>query len=202
MIKVIIFDLGQVVVRFDYERAFKKIVPCCKASLEKIMTFFTRSEADRLFIEGKINSAMFFQAAKSELKFDMDIAQFSSLYNSIFEPNKNVEDIIVRLKDRYTLAALSNTNELHFNYLMETFPVMKLFDTYILSYKEKCQKPDPVIFQQTLSRLHSRAEEIIFIDDTKENVVAAKKLGINTIHYGLTTSRLVEELEMYGVKIS
>ena len=58
-----------------------------------------------------------------------------------------------------------------------------LFDVMVFSAEEGIQKPDPVIYQRTLSRLEVEAQEAIFIDDWLESVEGARSVGLHGIHY-------------------
>ena len=55
-------------------------------------------------------------------------------------------------------------------------------------------KPDPKIFHLTLDRVGCKAEEVVFIDDTEEIVLASRKLGIQSIHFK-NREQAIEELE-------
>ncbi len=200
MVKVIVFDLGQVLIKFDLELALRRLLEVCNASFEDVATFFTLSDAERLFTEGKISGREFYDKVKSRFNITVDFAEFCVKYNTIFEIDKEVEDIIVELKKNYRIATLSNTNEIHFDYIMETYPVMKLFDEYVVSFREKCQKPHYEIFQKALTRLGVAPTNVVFIDDNEANVIAAGQIGIRSIHYE-SPHELVEKLRKYGVKV-
>jgi putative hydrolase of the HAD superfamily len=81
------------------------------------------------------------------------------------------------------IVLLSNTNELHFNYCLRTFPVFKKIPKYFLSYELGIRKPSKEIFQKLIAALDLKPEELLFVDDIEENIIAAEGMGINTIHY-------------------
>ena len=68
------------------------------------------------------------------------------------------------------------------------------FDHVILSCEVHLIKPDPKIFHLTMDRIGCKAEEAAFIDDTEENVLASRKLGIQSIHF-INREQAIEELE-------
>jgi putative hydrolase of the HAD superfamily len=199
-VKAVIFDAGNVVVKFDIHRALELFVPLCRARVPEVVAFFTSSEADRAFVEGRISIEEFFAAAERVLGFDMTVDAFARIYNDIFSPQEAVERIIRSLKGRYTLALLSNTNALHFPFLLERYPIMRLFDYRILSYEEKCQKPQYELFQRTIHRIGVAPQQAVFIDDIEENVVGAAQLGIRAILF-TTPEELIEKLAKYGVRV-
>lgn len=57
------------------------------------------------------------------------------------------------------------------------------FDVILYSAEERLAKPDPAIYQRCLSRLNVAANEAVFVDDVRENIEAAQKLGMATVHF-------------------
>jgi len=86
-----------------------------------------------------------------------------------------------KLKKNYRLLLLSNTDVMRFAFIRKKFPEIMIFDEYILSFEVGLMKPDPQIYREALKRAKAEVEECVFIDDMKENVEAASKLGINGI---------------------
>jgi epoxide hydrolase-like predicted phosphatase len=199
VIKVIIFDLGQVVIKFNFRDALEQLQMISSVPREKVMMFF-RSDAERLFTEGKINSRTFFERCKRELGIPIDFKNFRSIYNDIFEKNPPIAELIRSLKKCHRVMALSNTNELHMAYIMKRYSVMHLFDDIVTSFEEKCQKPDSKIFHITLERGRVQPHEAIFIDDTEGNVIAARSLGIHAVHY-TDAELLAGQLKELGVAV-
>ncbi len=70
----------------------------------------------------------------------------------------------------------------------------EVFDHVIISCEVHLLKPDPKIYKLTLDRIGCEAEESVFIDDTKENVLAAEKLGIHGIFFQ-NREQAIKELE-------
>ncbi len=88
--------------------------------------------------------------------------------------------------NQFQLILLSNTNELHIQWVEENVPAFTefkaCFDAFYLSYEIELRKPDHAIFNFVLQNHARKPEEILFIDDTKEHIEAAKQLGIKTWH--------------------
>lgn len=70
----------------------------------------------------------------------------------------------------------------------------EFFDAIVVSYEVACAKPDPAIYGICLDRLRVPAESALFVDDRVENLEAAARLGIQTLHF--TRDESVEELRM------
>jgi HAD superfamily hydrolase (TIGR01509 family) len=110
-----------------------------------------------------------------------------------------IEDLLDRVRERYRVAFLSNSNEIH----AEMFPtrfagVFQKDDRFVFSHRIKCAKPDPDAFRQTLETLGATSDQTIFIDDLLENVLAARALGIRAFQFHGARS-LAKELEDEGL---
>jgi epoxide hydrolase-like predicted phosphatase len=97
--------------------------------------------------------------------------------------NPDVVRSLRKLKPNYRLVLLSNTDVKHFAFIRGEFPEMFFFDEYVLSYEVGLMKPDPRIYEIALEKAKARAGECVFIDDLEENIEAAAKMGIHTIHF-------------------
>ena len=102
-------------------------------------------------------------------------------------PDERLEYVESLAKEgRYRLFLLSNTNEIHIDYVKATMGIGKFqrfknsFEVFYLSYEMGKRKPDLAIFQQVLDENGLIAEETFFVDDTKENTDEASRLGIKT----------------------
>lgn len=200
-ITTLIFDIGNVVLHFDYLRAARRFAEATGLPMETIEKHFYFSELEQLYSKGEISSREFFERLKGELALRIDFETFADIWNDIFWLNHSVGDLIRALKGRYRLAAITNTTELHFQYWVENFPILREIETCFASHELGLRKPDPELFKLVLSRLGVKPEEVVFIDDMEENAVAARALGIRTVHYR-TTAELVKELAALGVKVS
>jgi len=200
MIKTIIFDLGQVIISFDWMPALTQVSRYTKKSVREIATYFTDPENDHLFIEGKIVGEEFYKRSCKALELTLTYEEFRAIYSDIFSPMPETDEIIKELEKNYTLAILSNTNEFHFPFILKHYCIMDYFEDFILSYEERCQKPQYQIYNNALERLHTSPQETIFIDDTEENVIAATQHGIRGIHFTGADS-LITELRKYGVQV-
>ena len=103
-------------------------------------------------------------------------------------PPERVE-LLKKLRENYRLFLLSNTSSIHItqvNKILEaTTGIEKLddlFEKVYYSYDMGLMKPDPAIYLQVLKEQGLEAEETLFLDDNADNIAAASKLGIDTIH--------------------
>jgi len=184
--KAIIFDLGNVLIDFDHTIAAKRISQFSDKSSQQIYNLFFDSPLTSLFEEGKIPPEDFFIKVKEKLNLKLDYEKFLPIWNEIFfisSKNQAVYSLAKSLKDKYTLAVLSNINVLHFNYLKEQFPVFDIFYRVIPSFEVGFIKPHPLIYKKALEKIGAQAKETVYTDDRLELVEKAQDLGIKSFHF-------------------
>jgi glucose-1-phosphatase len=182
MIKTIIFDLGKVIVPFELDNQMKILETVCDLKHTEISEKIFAAEELGLFETGKISAKNFFETLKELLGLRMNFDEFVTAWNSIFllEPIIS-EDLIEKLSKKYRLIILSDTNELHFNFIKQNFPILRFFDDFVLSYEVGFLKPAAEIFQAAVEKANCAANECLFTDDREGNIAGALKFGINAI---------------------
>lgn len=201
MIKLIIFDLGKVILDFSFSSVAEGLAGSSKHVLYKdpgnVADYLLKHGAGIAvrYESGKIGSEEFYNHIKESLCLDISFDQFKQIWSDIFRENEGVADLIDRLKMDFRLCLLSNTNELHFEFIRKNFPVVYKFDNWILSYEAGVMKPDPEIFRIALRKAGVGAEEAIFIDDIRGHVLGAQGLGINSVEFKSVAqiTRFIEE---------
>lgn len=179
MIKNIIFDLGKVLVDYDFSHFFAK---------------FGISQSDKKFIEmaplyntfncGEISREQFLLRLKEFLGTELDCTQIEQEWADQFTLIPEMVDLALSLKDNYQIYIFSNTDEIHFNHIIDKFIELKIFDNnYMLSYELGCIKPNEVAYEKALSKFDLNGEDSVFIDDRIENVIGAKIFGMHSIQH-------------------
>ena len=199
MIKTILFDLGNVILFYDHRRSVRKLADLAGRPEEEIQSFiFSRGWKPR-FDRGEIFQGEFYRRIKRQFKINLDLPRFRNLWSDIFWLNKPIVPLMHQLKSRYSLCLLSNTDPIHFNFILKKFPVMKLLTRNFVSYKLHCAKPDKKIYRIVLRRLNRPPNEVVYIDDAPEFISAACAVGIkNSILYKNIT-QLQKELARRNV---
>lgn len=185
MIKVIVFDLGKVILPFDH----RPVIPAIHARSalkgeitveEMFQHFFDWGKGMYMEYEsGKVTTEEFFRGLSERFKLDLSLEEFGGIWNSIFWEDPEVISIVRNLKARgFPLFLLSNTNELHFDFIRREFPIVSEFDQLILSHEVKSRKPEREIYEEILKRSDALPEEVLFVDDMEQNVRGAEALGI------------------------
>lgn len=180
-IKVLLFDLGNVLVDFDYRISVERIARFCPRRPEDIINFFLNSEITASFEAGKISPEDFFTGVKEALGLKLSYEAFVPIWNEVFflsAKNRHAFSLVNNLRERYKTAMISNINILHYEYLRKHFPVFGPFSRIFLSYELGLVKPDPLIYQRALGALNALPEEVFYTDDRPELVESAGKLGM------------------------
>ncbi|MDR1418422.1 MAG: HAD family phosphatase [Endomicrobium sp.] len=204
--KFIIFDLGNVVFKFDLLKFVKSYVKKTPNYKEKISTFDTLLtpkclEFAYLYEKGNISSLDFYDKLAKETQYTGTYPEFTILWNNIFELIPETLNVIASLSNKYELGILSNTNELHFNFLQERYPqVFSLFDQIFLSHELHLRKPEQEIFKYLIKCCNVSPSEIFFTDDLVENVSAAQEHGIKAYVY-TNTVELIKQLSKEQIAI-
>jgi putative hydrolase of the HAD superfamily len=200
MIKVIIFDLGNVLVHYDLRKAVERFARDCRVSVLKTWFHFLTSTWEKAYCKGEISSREFYRQAKRSLGFSADFRSFYSGWNQIFWENGGMEALLRVLKKRYPLLLITNTNKMHYEYIKKKFRLLRHFKAKLASHEVGLAKPDPRIFRRAIAEAGCRPEECVFIDDNPEFLRGAAKAGMKTI---LFTSRekLIGSLEKIGVVV-
>ncbi len=180
----VVFDLGQVLIPFDYN-IFIQAVNKHKAGLgeEFVRKYNQNYHIHRDFERGKISEQDFITQMLEWLEHKVTAEQFVNYWSSIFSLNQDVISLLPKLKERYKLYLLSNTNSIHQKYGYQHYDFLKIFDKLFLSHEVGFVKPEEGIYRavENFSKLPS--SEHIFIDDIAEYVEAAKKLGWDGIQF-------------------
>jgi len=180
-IKVVLFDLGRVLVDFDHKRAAERIAFFCKKTSAEIYALFFESPVTIAFETGKIIPQNFYLEVKKMLDLKLSYESFVPIWNDIFflsPKNRAVFGLVNSLRANYKTVMLSNINTLHYEYLKKNYPVFGVFDRVFLSFELGIIKPDKKIYQQITQELKVLPEEIFYTDDRGELVESAKSLGI------------------------
>ncbi len=99
---------------------------------------------------GKVSSHQFFYSLKETFQLSLTFEEFIPIWNEIFIENPEVSEMILSQKGKWRLGLLSNTNLLHFDHVLSTFPIVRAFDRWILSHEVGYKKPAVEIFQRAM----------------------------------------------------
>lgn len=199
MINTVIFDIGNVLVPFNWEETFKK---CLNEEEFKIVSEATVLDTDAWneLDKGVLTKEEIFQLFYNNApmyKKQIDTA-VTETYKNIF-PFSYSEKLIKTLKENgYKVYLLSNFGDFSFNLSKENFTFMNYIDGGVISYEVKLLKPSEEIYKATCDKYSINPSEAVFLDDNADNIEGAKKFGLNTIHFSSLENAL-EEFKNLGV---
>ena len=199
-IKAFMFDLGKVVLDFDFKPAFKRLSKASGLTPEEVREFFMRSGLEVLYDGGKLSSREFYRQVKRSLRHNLSFLEFKYLWNHVFIPHKPVIQLIRKLRTHYRLVLISNTNAMHYRYIRKTYTVLEHFDRIILSFREKIRKPDARIYRKAALACRAKPHEIFYIDDREDLTQSAKALGFHTFTYRKNPHELTQAMRSLGIR--
>jgi FMN phosphatase YigB (HAD superfamily) len=199
VLKTLIFDLGNVIVPFDFKRAYRRLEPICKYSAADIPVQLRSTDLVRRFETGKVAPERFVEEISKILDLHMSYEEFCDLFSCIFMPGTLISDsLLAGLHERYRLLLLSNTNHIHFSAVQANYPILRHFDGLVLSHEVGSAKPEPEIYKQTIAVAGCDATECFFTDDILINVEAARQFGMDAVQFK-SAGQLEAEFKARGV---
>ena len=198
-LSVLVFDLGKVLVDFDYSIAAKRITPLCTSPVDSVKFFSQHAALLTSYETGLLTTEEFYNAIKSVSGFSGTQAEFSASFADIFTPIQPMIDLLLELKKtRLATYIFSNTNDLAIDHIRRRFPFFSDFDGYVLSYEHRAMKPSAKLYEIVERASGRRGGEIVYIDDRPENVQAGAARGWRGILHE-TPSGTREALQKLGL---
>jgi putative hydrolase of the HAD superfamily len=186
--KTVLFDIGNVLVTFDFSKATSRVGTKSQVSAEAVLE--TISDIKDEFESGRMEGEPFFHEAMARLGFSGTLEEFEEAWCDIFEVNQPMLDTlqwIDGLAERPRLLLLSNTNEPHRRWLFERFPeVFQRFHGGVYSHQAQCMKPHDEIYEKLIADWSVDPEQTFYIDDLPANIVAGKRFGLHSHEYAPT----------------
>lgn len=185
--QAVIFDFGNVLGTFNKLAACEVFAETSPYSAQEILAIIA-ARLEKRFESGGMSESAFCNQLLHYCKVaKLTMPDVRRIWGNIFRPNPAIDPIVDGLiKQRVPLAILSNTNAIHWEYIRD-LPVMRTLAAYgtpfVLSYEIRAFKPDAIMFTTALRRLKTEAAATLYLDDIEENVVAARKVGLQAEWY-------------------
>jgi FMN phosphatase YigB (HAD superfamily) len=180
--KVVLFDLGKVLVDFDYGIAVRRIAARGRVTAEDFGRFIATAPLLFSYEMGHLTSEAFYNEICALTGFCGNFDEFSLAFGDIFVPIKPMVALHAAVRKRgIPTFLLSNTNELAVKHIRRTYPFFADFQGYILSYEHGVMKPEPRIYEIAERVTGCQGPEILYLDDRPENIAAATERGWQVI---------------------
>ncbi len=198
--EIIVFDLGNVLIPFDYTIIIKKLESIEAGLGEKFYTKYKDNyHIHREFERWELSNDEFLKIMLDWVDHKMSAGEFCEIYSQIFEENTQLTNLLPALKKNYKLVLLSNTNDIHRKYGWEKYTFLQNFDKLILSHEVGAVKPEKEIYQAVMNFTRSAPSAHLFIDDITEYVEGAKSMGWDSFQYK-NFEGLITEFKKRGIK--
>ncbi len=184
MIKTVIFDLGKVLIPFDFSRGYRAMEKFCDYPAAEIPKRIAATGLVHRFETGLVEPRDFVEQLSRMLDLRVTYEQFCEIWSSIFLPDTLVpENLLAGIGERYRLLVLSNTNAIHFAMVRQRYPILRHFHDLVLSYEVKAMKPSPAIYREAIARAQCLPEECFYTDDIPAYVEGARREGIDAVQF-------------------
>ena len=188
-IRNIIFDFGGVIINIHHAKVEKAFNDLGVAEFDKLFNKATQSDIFKKLEVGTISPEFFRNTLRKIIGKEIQDQELDKAWNQIIGnyPPHRIE-LLEKLKNSYRLFLLSNTNNIHYDYYIQKFKseygfeFSSLFEKTYWSFKMGERKPDHSSFSFVLEDSNLIANETLFIDDSIQNIVAAKQMGFQTVH--------------------
>jgi glucose-1-phosphatase len=200
MITWFLFDLGNTVIKLAYERVLENLCRDCRMSRDGLVALLETSGGYRDLERGAITFAEFHEFLSDRAGYRGSLRDLRAVWSDFFDGTiPGVEELLDRVRARYRVAFLSNSNEVHAEVIPWRFaPLFRRDDRFVFSHRFRVAKPDPEMFRRALEVIGASASQVVFIDDLHENVQAARTIGIQSFQF-VDCKQLTSELVAEGL---
>jgi HAD superfamily hydrolase (TIGR01509 family) len=178
----VVFDLGKVLLDFDYGITVERLQKRCRVSLPELQSIINQSPLLLRYECSLLSTAQFFAEVQAASGFRGDLNEFRGMFADIFSPIPAMVQLHSDLrKRRVPTYIFSNTNELAIGHIGAKFPFFKDFDGYVLSFEHHAMKPDSKLYEVVEQVTGRHGLELLYIDDRPENVAVGEARGWQVI---------------------
>lgn len=178
---VLLCDIGNVLVHFDFSRAAERFAKHSPLSTHEVLR--TLDPLKGPLESGQLAGESFVQRGMEMIQFSGTDEEFRRIWCDIFSSNAPMEQTLASVNQRVPMHLLSNTSDLHKEFLLAEFPIFRHFTSGVYSYSARSMKPDAEIFRIAIEQLDLDPGQTFYIDDLLPNIETAQQLGFQTFHY-------------------
>ena len=198
--EVVVFDLGKVLVDFDYGIAARNIAARGTMDAAAVQRFIDHSPLLFRYETGLMTKEQFFEEVSAATGFRGEFEEFGRLFADIFAPIEPMIALHAQLRATgIPTFIFSNTNELAIAHITRHYPFFAHFTGYVYSFVHGAMKPDHKLYE-VVERVTGRTgASILYLDDRLENAAAGLRRGWQVIHHGEPEKSIarVRELKLF-----
>ncbi len=183
-VKALLFDLGGVVIEIDFDRVLKRWEPISKLSFTELKATFHFDTAYERHERGEIEAAEYFAHLRDFLQLDASDDEIAACWNAFFVADlPEVLAAIAQARAELHCYAFTNTNPTHLAAWKAGFPAaFNGFDKIFISSDLGVRKPERRAFDAITADILVAHEQILFFDDTFENITGAREAGLQAVY--------------------
>ena len=194
----LLLDVGRVLVDLDYQTLANRMRSITGLEPLQLQAMLSADSLVQKLETGKMQGAQFYEEVCWRTGVRIAWPEFLESWNSILGAPLISEEMIAALARNVRLWVVSNTNDLHFDHMMQHFAFPRYCEGFVVSHEVGALKPDPRIFLHALERVQMDPSAVLFVDDQEGNVAAAQALGIPAFQF-LSLEQFEAELKLRGV---
>ena len=182
--EALLFDLGRVVIDFDFNRAFSGWARHARCDQKLISEGFRHDTAYERHERGEIDSKEFFANVRESLGIDISDAQLLEGWSSIFVGEMpGVSKLLAKAAESLPLYAFTNSNRAHEECWSKQFSdILSNFKQVFVSSTIGLRKPEAKAYDYVVKEIGVSADRIVFFDDLLENIEGARACGLQVVH--------------------
>ncbi len=176
----VLLDLGNVVLGVNFRRVFDYWSEVSNTPSERFYSSWSIDKPYQDHEKGLIDFNTYSSHLSEKFQIKLDQDKWMKGWNQLWtEPIKSTIDLLPVIASKYELYALTNTNRVHADFFKKTYrKELSNFQKIYISNEIGLRKPDAACFDYVCSDINLPPQEVLFLDDTKEHVLGAKKAGI------------------------
>ena len=181
---IILLDIGNVIASVDFLRFCRKVLSEGSSELQALSRKYCEGELKIKFDQGIIEPLDYLcMIGRDSLTENMSHGEIRERWQDVFSPIEGAEEGVGILSSKHQLWIMSDTDPLHFAFLLSRYPFLRERERYYLSYEHGFLKSSPEAFEYVLHDSGVAAHEFVLIDDKTENCRVAESVGMKSIRF-------------------
>ena len=182
-IDALLFDLGNVVVRIDFDRVCARWAGLAGVPADLVRSRFHHGDAYQRHERGEIGIGDYCESLRADLGLDLDDDALVDGWQRVFvEAIEPTATMLRELRGRVPLHLFSNTNAAHYAFWRERYAAaLEPFDRIFVSSELGARKPEREAFERVAAAIGAPPQRILFFDDTAANIEGARRLNMPSI---------------------
>lgn len=183
-VQALLFDLGGVVIDIDFNLVFSSWAIYSDRSIEEIQSKFSFDHFFEEHERGEIDAPYYFNSLRKTLGINISDSQFEEGWNSIYKGEiSGISRLLRSAKEKLPIYAFTNSNRTHEKVWSKRFSeILSLFQSVFNSSDIGKRKPEPEAFQIVADSIGFKLNQMVFYDDSIENIIGAKNVGLRAVH--------------------